>query len=55
MYKERVERIQSALEPGQALLVTGDTHRYYFTGFHSSAGSVLFTPDETVFLIDFRS
>ena len=54
MYKERVERIQSALEPGQALLVTGDTHRYYFTGFHSSAGSVLFTPDETVFLIDFR-
>ena len=54
MFKERVERIQSALEPGQALLVTGDTHRYYFTGFHSSAGSVLFTPDETVFLIDFR-
>ena len=54
MYKERVERIQSSLEAGQALLVTGDTHRYYFTGFHSSAGSVLFTPEEAVFLIDFR-
>ena len=54
MFKERVERIQSALEPGQALLVTGETHRFYFTGFHSSAGSVLITPNEAVFLIDFR-
>ena len=54
MFKERVERIQSALEPGQAFLVTGDTNRFYFTGFHSSAGSVLFTTDEAVFLIDFR-
>ena len=54
MFKERVQRIQSALEPGQAFLVTGETNRFYFTGFHSSAGSVLFTPNEAVFLIDFR-
>ena len=54
MFKERVEKIQSALEAGQAFLVTGDTNRFYFTGFHSSAGSVLITPDEAVFLIDFR-
>ena len=54
MFKERVEKIQSALEAGQAFLVTGDTNRFYFTGFHSSAGSVLITPNEAVFLIDFR-
>ena len=54
MFKERVQRIRSALEPGQAFLVTGETNRFYFTGFHSSAGSVLFTPNEAVFLIDFR-
>ena len=35
MIKSRVERIQSKLEAGQALLVTSDSNRFYFTGFNS--------------------
>ena len=54
MIKERVKRIQSELASGQALLVTSDCNRFYFTGFASSAGSVFICPDEAVFLIDFR-
>ena len=54
MIKERVKRIQNELGAGQALLVTADCNRFYFTGFASSAGSVLICPDEAVFLIDFR-
>ncbi len=54
MIKERVKRIQSELGAGQALLVTSDCNRFYFTGFASSAGSVFICRDAAVFLIDFR-
>lgn len=54
MIKERVKRIQSELSAGQALLVTADCNRFYFTGFASSAGSVLICKEAAVFLIDFR-
>lgn len=54
MIKARVERIQKELSVGQALLVTSDCNRFYFTGFASSAGSVFICPQEAVFLIDFR-
>ena len=54
MIKERVQRIQSELTAGQALLITADCNRFYFTGFASSAGSVFICPQEAVFLIDFR-
>lgn len=54
MIKQRVERIQKELSAGQALLITGDCNRFYFTGFASSAGSVFICPQEAVFLIDFR-
>ena len=54
MIKARVERIQKELTAGQALLVSSDCNRFYFTGFASSAGSVFICPDEAVFLIDFR-
>ncbi|MBE6807215.1 MAG: aminopeptidase P family protein [Ruminococcaceae bacterium] len=54
MIKERVKRIQSELSAGQALLVTADCNRFYFTGFASSAGSVFLCKEAAVFLIDFR-
>ena len=54
MIKERVKRIQSELSAGQALLVTADCNRFYFTGFASSAGSVFICQEAAVFLIDFR-
>ena len=54
MIKQRVEQIQKELSDGQALLITGDCNRFYFTGFASSAGSVFICPQEAVFLIDFR-
>jgi len=54
MIKERVKRIQSELSTGQALLVTADCNRFYFTGFASSAGSVFICKEAAVFLIDFR-
>lgn len=54
MIKQRVQKIQSELAEGQALLVTADCNRFYFTGFASSAGSVFICRDAAVFLIDFR-
>ena len=54
MIKQRVQSIQRELTSGQALLVTADCNRFYFTGFASSAGSVFICPDAAVFLIDFR-
>lgn len=54
MIKQRVKRIQNELAAGQALLVTADCNRFYFTGFASSAGSVFICKEAAVFLIDFR-
>ncbi len=54
MIKERVKRIQGELAAGQALLITSDCNRFYFTGFASSAGSVFICREEAVFLVDFR-
>jgi len=54
MTVKRVSRIQSELASGEAFLVTGKSNRFYYTGFHSSAGMVFICPDASVFLIDFR-
>lgn len=54
MIKERIEKIQASLEHNEAFLVTSDTNRFYFTGFASSAGTVLIMKEAAVFLIDFR-
>lgn len=54
MIRQRVERIQNALEPRQGALVTSLPNRFYLTGFETSAGSVLITKEQAYFLIDFR-
>ena len=54
MIKKRIENIQSKLPEKTALLISDDANRFYFTGFHSSAGSVLITPEIATFFIDFR-
>lgn len=54
MIKQRICSVQKELQQGEAFLVTSGTNRFYYTGFESSAGAVLITQDEAVFLIDFR-
>ena len=54
MIKKRVNKIINELKENEALLILSDSNRFYFTGFHSSAGSVLITKDEAYFFIDFR-
>ena len=54
MIKKRIENIQLKLPEKTALLISDDANRFYFTGFHSSAGSVLITRQTDTFFIDFR-
>ncbi|MFI3227794.1 MAG: Xaa-Pro peptidase family protein [Clostridia bacterium] len=42
------------IEKADAVLVTSDINRRYFTGFNSSAGMVLITSEQSYFLTDFR-
>lgn len=51
---ERVLKLQSTLEMGQAALITSESNRFYFTGFKTSAGSVLITHDKAIFFVDSR-
>ncbi len=50
----KIQKIQQFINKGEALLITSDENRFYFTGFHSSAGTLLVTNDKAIFLIDFR-
>ena len=50
----KIEKIQSFLQQGEAALVTSGQNRFYLTGFPSSAGVVLVTKKNAYFLIDFR-
>ena len=56
----KIEQLQAFLplkrENGgaDALLITSDVNRFYLTGFRSSAGAVLITPEAAYFLTDFR-
>lgn len=53
--KERIERLQAALPEGiDAALITAQVNRRYYTGFPSSAGTLLVTREAAVFFIDFR-
>lgn len=54
MQTESVVRIQKELEKGSALLVASVPNRFYLTGFETSDGYVLITPENAYFLIDFR-
>ena len=52
--KERIEKIKELLEKDEALIISGDNNRFYFTGFRSSAGTVIITKENSYLLIDFR-
>ena len=54
MFQERTLTIQNTLAEGTAALVVSEPNRFYLTGFHSSAGSVVITKEKAYFLIDFR-
>ncbi|MDR1693366.1 MAG: Xaa-Pro peptidase family protein [Oscillospiraceae bacterium] len=53
---ERLKKIRSiaAEKKLDALLLTGEVSRFYATGLRTSAGIALITPEETVFITDFR-
>ena len=50
----RIKKIQNILERGTAALIMSPANRFYLTGFRSSAGYVVVTPENAVFLTDFR-
>lgn len=54
MFQSRIKEIQNKLKEHSALLVVSEPNRFYLTGFHSSAGSVVITKQKAYFLIDFR-
>lgn len=51
---KRIQAIQNLLQAGEGVLVTNPANRFYFTGFHSSAGIFFISKNKAVFLIDFR-
>lgn len=52
--EKRIEKIKNILENDEAVLITNDTNRRYFTGMPSSAGTVVITKENAYLLIDFR-
>ncbi len=54
MFQSRIHQIQNNLKEKTALLVVSQPNRFYLTGFHSSAGSVIITKQNAYFFIDFR-
>lgn len=53
---DNVKRIQGALKENglDAVLITSTVNRFYATGFRSSAGEIVVTPDDAVLYIDSR-
>ncbi len=49
-----IQKLQTELTEGTAMLITGDANRLYFSGFKSSAGILFITKESADFLIDFR-
>lgn len=54
MLEKRTSAIGEFLKDNQAALITSHTNRLYFTGFPSSAGTVLITKNKAILFIDFR-
>ncbi|MBQ8670000.1 MAG: aminopeptidase P family protein [Oscillospiraceae bacterium] len=53
--KERIARLQAALPEGvDGALITSDVNRRYYTGFPSSAGTLLISRSDALLVIDFR-
>ncbi len=51
---ERINQIASLLGENEALIISDNINRRYFTNFPSSAGSLLITQKNSYLLIDFR-
>lgn len=54
MISARIEAIREILETNEAAIITSHINRRYFTGFNSSAGTVIITKETAALLIDFR-
>ncbi len=54
MFKRRIKNIQKFLSENDAVLITSNPNRLYFTGFSSSAGDLVITKEKAFFFIDFR-
>ena len=52
--QNRIEQVRAALAVNEAALIESGANRFYLTGFPSSAGHVLITPQDAYFIIDFR-
>ncbi|MBR4099763.1 MAG: aminopeptidase P family protein [Clostridia bacterium] len=52
--KQRIQALRESLKSGEAAIIFDSFNRFYFTGFRSSAGIVIITPQNAFFLIDFR-
>ena len=51
---KRIENLQKNLKKGEAFIIYYGPNRFYLTGFNSSAGVVIVTPESADFIIDFR-
>ena len=49
-----LQALRAALDPHTALLVESEPNRFYLTGFASSDGLLIVTPEKATFLIDSR-
>lgn len=54
MTETRIENLREKIENNQAVLITSDVNRLYFSGFKSSAGAVVITKKNAYLLVDFR-
>lgn len=50
-----IDRLLSAMDAQtDAALIVSEANRFYFTGFHSTAGTLLITRRQSYFIVDFR-
>ena len=54
MFHKRIRELMGILKENQAAIITNGANRLYYTGFNSSAGTVVITQNGAWFLIDFR-
>ena len=54
MISTRIQKIQNKLSGNEALIIENDDNRFYFSGFLSSAGTIIITKQNAYLLIDFR-
>ena len=54
MINSRINQVREILNRDECALISSDTNRRYFTGFNSSAGTVIITKEAAILFIDFR-